>query len=328
MSDEPPARKTEVRAARVWQPTELMGSSERTQKGFIPLRWATSSSQDFWVQEIRDITPVKAPAVQFAKNADEPMVLADMPQPAIAAGPDGELATNPYETLSNELVERVRAEAYAQGLAESRDVLRAEIQAEVASSRSQDTAMVQALQHALNELKRSPEPFFEPLKRLALHLAEQLVLAELALDARAIDRLVQRCVDDLASSNESVILVELNPGDLELLEAQRERAGTGAGPAIKLQPNVALMPGSVRASANDAVVDDLIEHRLTALARDLSLDVSRWQAHSAFDSERLAAERSSGQRGVEDARPRMSPIEPLVDTPVIDDLLEESEDEV
>jgi hypothetical protein len=135
-------------------------------------------------------------------------------------------------------------------------------------------------------------------------------------------------VDELASSNESAILVELNPSDLILLEAQRARAPAASGPALKLQPNETLLPGSVRVSANDAVVDDLIEHRLTALARDLGVEVPRWQAHSAFDAARMATERSSGLRGVEDAKPRMVEAEPPTVSALIDDLLQESEDDV
>ena len=65
------------------------------------------------------------------------------------------------------------------------------------------------------------------------------------------------------------------------------------------------MPGSVRASASDAVVSDLIEHRLEAIARSLLLDTGRSSAQSAFQPSRLAA-RMAGEQVV-DAQPRMSP---------------------
>ena len=65
------------------------------------------------------------------------------------------------------------------------------------------------------------------------------------------------------------------------------------------------MPGSVRASASDAVVSDLIEHRLEAMARSLLLDTSRSSAQSAFQPNRLAARMASEQ--VVDAQPRMPP---------------------
>ena len=331
MSDEPPPRTAEVRPARVWQPTDLMSSAARDAQGFVPLGWASSATKNFWAQEIPDESPVVSPADQAkpaSGAADGSLALEASESTGGTKALGYEPVISPSKALTNEMVERVRAEAFAQGVEETRMNLRADMAAEVEALRAQDTAMVASLRDALAALKRSPEPFFEPLKRLALHLAEQLVLAELALDAKAIDRLVQRCVDALASSNESVILVELNPADLTALEAQRARVPSNTGPVLKLQPNEALMPGSVRVSANDAVVDDLIEHRLAALARDLSVDVPRWQANSAFDAERLVSERASGLRGVEDARPRMVQAEPSLDSTLIDDLLQESEDDV
>jgi len=147
---------------------------------------------------------------------------------------------------------------------------------------------------------------FEPLKRLALHLSEQLVLAELALDGSAIERLVQRCLDELAQHDESLVVVELNPADLVLLQELRERSGLAEGSALRLQANERLLPGSVRASANDALVEDLIGERLSALARGLAVDGTRWRSKTAFTPERIASDRIPGT-AVEDARPRMAP---------------------
>ena len=73
----------------------------------------------------------------------------------------------------------------------------------------------------------------------------------------------------------------------------------------KLHPDSELMPGSVRASAQDAVVEDLIENRIEALACNLLLDEPRWNAQSAFKPERMAGLARTSNR-VEDARPRMA----------------------
>ena len=165
------------------------------------------------------------------------------------------------------------------------------------------------------------------------------MLAELALDGGAIERLVQRCVDELAQHDESLVLVELNPADLAMLQELRERSGLAEGSALRLQPNDKLLPGSVRASANDALVEDLIGERLVALARGLAVDEPRWRSNTAFSPERIASDRLPST-GVEDARPRMAPSaaaasaarEPIdagYDTvAAIDEILRDAEDHV
>jgi hypothetical protein len=55
--------------------------------------------------------------------------------------------------------------------------------------------------------------------------------------------------------------------------------------------------------ADDAVVSDLIEHRLETLAQALLQDTKPWQAQTAFQPERLAARRGKAET-VEDALPR------------------------
>ena len=64
-----------------------------------------------------------------------------------------------------------------------------------------------------------------------------------------------------------------------------------------------LLPGSVRVRADDAVVSDLIEHRLETLAHALLENPKPWQAQTAFQPERLAARRGKAET-VEDALPR------------------------
>ena len=144
---------------------------------------------------------------------------------------------------------------------------------------------------------------------------------------------MQRCVDELAQHDESLVLVELHPTDLAMLQELRERSGLAEGAALRLLPNDKLLPGSVRASANDALVEDLIGERLVALARGLAVDEPRWRANTAFSPERIASDRLPGT-GVEDARPRMAPsaaapIDAGYDTvAAIDEILRDAEDHV
>jgi flagellar biosynthesis/type III secretory pathway protein FliH len=330
MSDVTPPRVADVRPARVWQPSDLMGAASRPE-GFVQHAWASSSAKNYWVQEvITETLLLKAsdPVETSSSDAEEADSSA---QSGLEEGQADELTERvekPEQGFTDEFLAQIRAEAYAEGVAESRLNLRAEMEAEFAAGQTHDQTLLEALQSALDELKRSPQPFYEPLKRLALHLAEQLVLGELSMDGRAVERLLQRCLDDLASHNESVILVELNPDDLVLFEALQDRVGMTSGPALRLQADASLKPGSVRVSANDAIVEDLIEHRLEALARDLGVDEPRWKSQSGFESSRLSEMRASAQKSVEDARPRMASQPGLEERSVIDDLLAESEDDV
>lgn len=308
MSDAGPPRVADVRPARVWQPSDLMNAASRPER-FVQHAWASSASQNYWVQDVITETLL----LKASASGDDVLSEFDDADTARLADHEAELddlvtdvQPKPDQIFTDEFLEQVRAESYAKGVEEARESLRAEIEAELRSEQTREQTLVESLQMALDALKLSPQPFYEPLKRLALHLAEQLVIGELALDGKAIERLVQRCIDDLDSHSESVILVELNPGDMALFASMQERAGQTLGPALRLQTDTHLMPGSVRASANDAIVEDLIENRLAGLARSLSIDEPQWKAQTGFEHARLSEARPLTQRGVEDTSPRMA----------------------
>ena len=71
----------------------------------------------------------------------------------------------------------------------------------------------------LKELNEDSQSFFEPLKRLSVHIAEQLVLGELSASSAVVQRLIQRCIDELDMRDNPVVQVELNPLDKALLES-------------------------------------------------------------------------------------------------------------
>ena len=222
------ARKAEVRPARVWQPTDLMHPIA-PEGGFLPNPWMPAQAAGFDPQGF--VTPVldlqamareaaaKAEAAHAAKHpqdasqggsqgssqeaaSDTPSTTpsndgadaaADASEPNSAPAPSASAS----QAIDPQALEKARAEGHAQGMAEARAQLQAEAKSEAQADLGQDHALLEKLQAALADLQQSPQSFFEPLKRLSLHLAEQLVLAELQIDGSAIERLVQRCVDDL-----------------------------------------------------------------------------------------------------------------------------------
>ena len=244
--------------------------------------------------------------------------------------------------------DEIHAQAFAQGLAQGLEqgqqlARQAQVISEqeqlAAQSAAQTMAVLEEIEKQVALLVEDPSQLQEPLKRLALHLAEQLVLSELSLSPQSIERLIDRCIDTLDVTDSAALVVELNPDDLALLHNQPRPEGQ-AKPAWRLQSDSLLLPGSVRVRADDAVVSDLIENRLESLAQSLLKDNQQWQPQSAFSPSRLAS-RLASQRGsaqtIEDApsRPHEAKSEALSDVqnfsasatePAIDMDLDEAQD--
>ena len=165
-----------------------------------------------------------------------------------------------------------REEGIAQGLSEGEAQARAAVSEEMAAQR----VVFENAAKELHALMDDPKKFFEPLKRLALHVAEQVVLGELQTSTVAIERLVQRCLDELDHPVHGAVVLELNPADKERLQAQ----GSDLIKGMRLEAIHDMLPGSVRVFANDTVVEDLVEHRLASLATALQVDVEAWRDKS------------------------------------------------
>jgi len=159
-----------------------------------------------------------------------------------------------------------------------------------------ELALLKEVTQRVQALVEKPDSFYEPLKRLALHLAEQLVLAELTVSGNAIERLVQRCLDELDLHGQGLVTIELNPQDKARLE---EKAGEMMK-NIHLQAMPQLKPGSVRVLANDTQVEDLVQTRLQALAHSLLGQPEAWREQSSFFNQPL----SQRDTEVTDADPR------------------------
>lgn len=187
-------------------------------------------------------------------------------------------------------------DAKAQADAHMQSALEAE-KARIAESLNEQLKVLQSLNDKLSSFTGKPDELFEPIKRLAVHISEQLVLAELNLSGQAIERLVQRCLDELDMHGQSPIVVELNPQD----KARLQEIGTDVLNNMQLQAVPSLHPGSVRLVVNDTQIEDLIEHRLQAMANRLLNQPELWREQSAFFRQPLA--QRDGQ--VEDVPQRM-----------------------
>ena len=233
--------------------------------------------------------------------------------PAAGVAPAG-IALPPTHAAASlqadpEALEAARAQAFAEGLAQGRteglqqaaEQQHARQQATQQAQEQQVKQVLTAIHHAMGEFRQDPASLFEPLKKLALRLAEELVLGELSVSPQAIDRLVQRCVDTIDTSASTPLVIQLCPSDLALLREHPETVSDRPD-HWTWEVDASLLPGSVRIKANDTVVSDFVETRLTALAQSLLKPETAWTSQSAFNPARFAQRPSNSL--VEDVEPR------------------------
>jgi flagellar biosynthesis/type III secretory pathway protein FliH len=137
---------------------------------------------------------------------------------------------------------------------------------------------------SLKNLAADQEQLFEPLKRLALHLAEQLVRAELSISGAAIEQLVRQCLAQLDQPADKAVVC-LNPDDLE-----RFTRLTDGTHGLRLEADARLQAGSVRVEINDSLIEDLIEHRLEVLSRQLLGDAHARLKSTSFETGKAKVE--------------------------------------
>jgi len=309
------ASKGVPRGAPVWQPLAPLRPIELQNAGFVQQSYSRASTASFSLWTVEE-------QIAAGKMADSEDGLSSDIDDASAMGEDGSHAGQGHDAdelsgLDAEALERIKEEAYQRGLAEGQLLAQAEA---LAQEKKDESTSLLAMADKANQLlvnieqsvltlKESPKLWHEPLKRLALHLAEQLTLAELSISSNSIQTIIARCIETLDVQESSSVVVELNPADMTLLQNHKAVPGEQA-PQWRLVADPHLLPGSVRVRADDAVVSDLIEHRLETLAQALLQNTKPWQAQTAFQPDRLAARRGKAET-VEDALEKPVQASPL-----------------
>ena len=228
-------------------------------------------------------------SVEQLSNVTEPTAEVSSPEAELDAGlsqPEPQievtLEPEPAPGLNNEAVtqlietarEEARIEAHAAGFQEGLEAGLEQAKAEMQATVDEKLAVIDQMIKGLHQLERDPNTLFEPMKKLAMHLAEQLVRGELTQSAQVIARLVDNCLRELAASGEKAVIVHLNPEDLE----QYKPLTTQFGDSMVLRPDALLPRGSVRASLDGSVVEDLIDRRVKGLSKSLAQPVaSSWR---------------------------------------------------
>lgn len=213
--------------------------------------------------------------------------------------------------IDKETWEKDIANAYQKGLQEGIEKGKAESQEkfnllkieESISESEKIKNLLQEISEATWALRENPTSLFEPLKRLSIHIAEQLILTELTTSSACIQALIERCIETLDIASSTKVSIELNPLDLVLLQTKPPTSDEMK--TWHLQADPSLLPGSIRVKADDAMVSDLVEHRLESIAQSVLTESKSWQAQTAFHPERLNARRGLAN-AIEDATPHQS----------------------
>jgi flagellar biosynthesis/type III secretory pathway protein FliH len=261
-----------------WSPNPLLNSKAEAPR-FLRTQWDEASARSFgpWrVAEKAEPTEglMTEAAVLAASEAATEAQDAVASSEALAAVAESE---SPWTEAA---LDQLRDEAYQKGLFEGQAQVRADFETE----RSKERELMRHLGIELRSISQDPQRFFEPLKRLSLHLAEQLVRAELQLSGQAIHNLIQQCIQQLDHVVEPVH-VSVNPEDLQRLTAM----GESVTKHMQLEADAQLRPGSVRVRVQDSVVQDLIETRLEPLARRLLTQPEQWMQQSSLVKDRAEA---------------------------------------
>jgi len=156
--------------------------------------------------------------------------------------------------LAEQELEKSLAESYESG--------RVAGEKQVTERVQQHEAALLAIIAGMQKSQGNMSDFFEPLTRLALHLAEELVRGELTLSNTAIERLVKSAIDSIELSGEGPIVASLNAADIEMLDQEfKERYAH-----VEFVKDHHLAPGSVRVTMDATSIEDFVEERLQELA--------------------------------------------------------------
>tara|TARA_B110000285_G_C15080644_1_gene593300 strand:- start:739 stop:1683 length:945 start_codon:yes stop_codon:yes gene_type:complete len=155
--------------------------------------------------------------------------------------------------------------------------------------------------------------FHDPLKKLAVNIAEQLIRGELTISSKAVERLVNQALEDIENQGPEEIVVTLHPEDLSSLG----KTADVIKESIEFRSDSHLSRGSVRVTMGDSAIEDLIERRLQNIVENL-YDADREEISSHEQNTNLTQDQSTDEKPLQQA-PGEFPEEimPIVETTML-----------
>lgn len=167
-------------------------------------------------------------------------------------------------------LERAKAQAFsegqAQGQLEAKQMLEMESESNTAERAVELRDMIGALVHEAQSHLVAHQDLFDPLKKLALALAEQIARRELTLSDASLTSFIEESMAQVDPMQMGEVIIYVSHDWYERLQ-QPELEDVFATYALRRDDT--LQPGSVRLAVEDTSIVDLIEHRVEQLAEQL-----------------------------------------------------------
>jgi flagellar biosynthesis/type III secretory pathway protein FliH len=169
-------------------------------------------------------------------------------------------------SYSQRQVDDLVAAARAEGAAEAQ----AQADQQIGLVRAENLATLQGefteFMHALQSDVAQRQPLFQPLRDLALALAEHLARVEISQSDAAIDAVINTAINDLDPTDLGQIEIHVSESWAERLKGQPLQ---GVADGYSVIVDEGLSDGDVRLIVNDAQVEDLIANRIQQIAQQL-----------------------------------------------------------
>ena len=236
-----------------WRLNDLLRAGQKARE-FAAVTWSSSEDQDSKAFKQWQPSRLSSTEIQDAPESDN---LQDEHREAAATPMVAEEKLQQAKMAAEEKLQQAKKEAYDDGFSKGK-----------AESELNYSEAKQALIDLTKDIYKSQEDrseFFAPLKKLAIHLAGELVRGELNLSPEAIDRLVKAALNDVEAYGEETVTVNLHPIDLEKLQPHWDSEFAH----LELRSDSQLSQGSVIVTMGDTAIEDLLENRLQLLAEDL-----------------------------------------------------------
>ena len=235
-----------------------------------------NGSKSFGVALDPDSGRVAGTPAEIVAEEVEPVVQADFPEETAAPADEEsriaelQAALDAQSAEKDAELERAKAQAFAEGQAqgqlEAKEMLAMEndsVDAEIAVElRDLVGEMIgEAQSHLI-----AHQDLFDPLKTLALAMAEQIARCELTLSDDSLASFIQQTISEVDPLQLGELAIYVSNDWYKRLQ-RPELEGVFA--AYSLRRDEALQPGSVRLALQDSSIHDLIEHRVAHLGEQL-----------------------------------------------------------
>ena len=169
-------------------------------------------------------------------------------------------------SYSQQQVDDLVAAARADGAAEAQS----QAEQQIEQVRAENLATLQGefaeFMHALQSDVAQRQPLFQPVRDLALALAEHLARVELSQSDAAIDAVINTAINDLDPTDLGQIEIHVSEAWAERLKGQPLQGVADGYPVIA---DEGLSDGDVRLIVNDAQVEDLIANRIQQITQQM-----------------------------------------------------------